>query len=33
LAGEGDADLGFMVGEGFARDVVDHAVEDAGERE
>src|SRR6266508_751271 len=30
LAGEGDADLGFMVGDGSARDVVDHAVE-AGE--
>jgi hypothetical protein len=32
MAGEGDADLGVVADDGFAGDVVDQAVEDAGER-
>jgi len=33
LAGEGDADLGFMVDYLFTGDVIDDAAEDAGEWE
>ena len=33
MAGEGDADLGFAADDGFAGDVVGHAVEGAGVRE
>jgi hypothetical protein len=33
MASEGDADLGFVADDGFAGDVVGHAVESAGERE
>ena len=33
MAGEGDADPGFVADDGFAGDVVGHAVEGAGERE
>jgi hypothetical protein len=33
LAGEGDADLGFVADDGFAGEVVGQAVEGAGERE
>jgi hypothetical protein len=33
MAGEGDTDLGFVADNGFAGDVVDRAVEDAGERQ
>jgi nitroreductase len=33
MAGEGDANLGFVADDGFAGDVVGHAVEGAGEQE